>query len=106
MTTHAQPTLFSGGLPSVGELGYDDAELGRWLSEDPARLGLGSLTTADEEPAQDDHGSPAFLAADEDRYFSGDSDSASSTPRTASGCATAGHGTASATPIARTSPCS
>lgn len=72
MSTHEQPNIVSGGLSTVADLGRDDAWLQEWLGEDPTRLGLGPLTNADKEPAQDDNGNPAFLAADDERYFSVD----------------------------------
>ena len=72
MSTHEQPNIVSGGHATVADLGRDDAWLQKWLGEDPARLGLGPLKNADKEPAQDDNGNPAFLAADDERYFSVD----------------------------------
>jgi hypothetical protein len=72
MSTHEQPNIVSGGLSTVADLGRDDTWLQEWLAEDPTRLGLGPLRNADNEPAQDDNGNPAFLAADDERYFSVD----------------------------------
>jgi hypothetical protein len=66
------PTIVSGAPASVAGLGKDEAWLQGWLKEQPSRLGLGELTVADADPVQDEDGNPAFLAADEDRYFSVD----------------------------------
>jgi hypothetical protein len=72
MMTQERPTIVSGAISSVAGLGMDEAWLKGWLAEDPTRLGLGALQTADKEPAQDEDGNPAFLAADDDSYFSVD----------------------------------
>jgi len=66
------PNIVSGAVSTVVELGKDDAWLQGWLKEQPSRLGLGDLSVADGEPVQDDEGNPAFLATDEERYFSVD----------------------------------
>lgn len=67
------PSIVSGAVSTVTELGKDEAWLQGWLKDQPDRLGLGELTVADGDPVQDEDGNPAFLAADEeDRYFSVD----------------------------------
>jgi hypothetical protein len=65
-----QLTIVSGSASSVAGLGKGETWLKDWLAEDPARLGIGQVTILDHEPVQDDDGNPAFLAADDDRYFS------------------------------------
>lgn len=72
MNAQAQPTIVSGAVSSVAELGKDEAWLQSWLKEEPARLGLGELKMADGDPVQDEAGNPAFLATDDERYFSVD----------------------------------
>lgn len=72
MNAQAQPTIVSGSVSTVAELGKDEAWLQSWLKEDPARLGLGELSMADGDPVQDEDGNPAFLATDDERYFSVD----------------------------------
>jgi hypothetical protein len=68
-----QPTIVSGAVSTIADLGKDEEWLQEWLKESPARLGLGELAVADGDPVQDDDGNPAFLAADDDdRYFSVD----------------------------------
>jgi hypothetical protein len=66
------PTIVSGGLSNMEDLGKDESWLQEWLKEQPSRLGLGDLSVADGEPVQDDEGNPAFLATDDERYFSVD----------------------------------
>jgi hypothetical protein len=66
------PNIVSGGISTMTDLGKDEAWLQEWLKEQPTRLGLGELSVADGEPVQDDDGNPAFLATDEERYFSVD----------------------------------
>ncbi len=65
MTT---PTIVSGALSTVGELGKDEAWLQGWLKEQPSRLGLGDLDVAD-SAADDDR---SFVATDDERCFSVD----------------------------------
>ena len=72
MTKQAQPTIVSGAASTVADLGKDASWLQSWLKDDPLRLGLGQLDIADGDPVQDDDGNPAFLATDDDRYFSVD----------------------------------
>jgi hypothetical protein len=62
--------IVSGALSTMAELEKDEAWLQGWLKEKPVRLGLGALEVADAEPVHDDAGNPAFLAADDGRYFS------------------------------------
>lgn len=66
------PTIVSGGLSNMEDLGKDEAWLQEWLKENPARLGLGELSVSDGDPVQDEDGNPAFLASDDERYFSVD----------------------------------
>ena len=66
------PNVVSGGLSNMEDLGKDEAWLQEWLKEQPARLGLGELSVSDGDPVQDDDGNPAFLASDDERYFSVD----------------------------------
>ena len=66
------PNIVTGAVSTVTELGKDEAWLQGWLKEQPTRLGLGDVSVADGEPVQDDEGNPAFLATDEERYFSVD----------------------------------
>ncbi len=66
------PNVVSGGVSTVNDLGKDETWLQEWLKEQPARLGLGDLNVSDGAPVQDDDGNPAFLASDDDRYFSVD----------------------------------
>ena len=66
------PNIVSGGISTMTDLGKDETWLQGWLKEQPNRLGLGELSVADGEPVQDDDGNPAFLATDEERYFSVD----------------------------------
>lgn len=72
MNAQAQPKIVSGSVSNVAELGKDESWLQSWLKEEPARLGLGELTMADADPVQDENGNPAFLATDDERYFSVD----------------------------------
>ncbi|MFV2062165.1 MAG: hypothetical protein ACC726_01470 [Chloroflexota bacterium] len=72
MTSQAQPTIVSGSVSTVADLDKDESWLQSWLQEDPARLGLGELKIADDDPVQDEDGNPAFLATDDERYFSVD----------------------------------
>ena len=67
-----RPTNVSGAVSTVADLDKDEAWLQEWLKEEPSRLGLGDLSVADGEPVQDEDGNPAFLATDDDRYFSVD----------------------------------
>ena len=62
--------VVSGGVSTVADLGKDEAWLQEWLSDEPARLGLGELDMADADPVKDEDGNPAFLASDDDNYFS------------------------------------
>jgi hypothetical protein len=68
----ATPNIVSGGISTMADLGKDEAWLQDWLKEQPNRLGLGDLSVADDDPVQDDNGNPAFIATDDDRYFSVD----------------------------------
>lgn len=72
MNAQAQPTIVSGAVATVAELGKDEPWLQSWLKADPTRLGLGGLKMADDDPVQDEDGNPAFLATDDERYFSVD----------------------------------
>jgi len=66
MTT---PTIVSGAVSTVSELGKDEAWMKGWLKEQPTRLGLGELSVADGASDDDDH---SFVATDDDRCFSVD----------------------------------
>ncbi|MEA2025871.1 MAG: hypothetical protein U9O18_04200 [Chloroflexota bacterium] len=66
MTT---PTIVSGAVSTVIELGKDEAWMKGWLKEQPTRLGLGELTVTDGASDDDDH---SFVATDDDRCFSVD----------------------------------
>ncbi len=66
MTT---PTIVSGAVSTVSELGKDEAWMKGWLKEQPIRLGLGELSVADGASDDDDH---SFVATDDDRCFSVD----------------------------------
>lgn len=63
-------TIVSGSATTIAALGKGDDWLKGWLAEAPGRLGIGKVTILDHEPVQDDDGNPAFLAADDERYFS------------------------------------
>ena len=65
MTT---PTIVSGAVSTVSDLGKDEAWLRGWLKEQPTRLGLGELEVAD--GVSDDERS--FVATDADRCLSVD----------------------------------
>ncbi len=66
MTT---PTIVSGAVSTVSELGKDEAWLQGWLKEQPARLGLGELKVTDGAADEDDR---TFVATDDERCFSVD----------------------------------
>lgn len=66
------PNIVSGGISTMADLDKDEAWLQDWLKDEPRRLGLGELSVADSEPATDDDGHAAFLASDDDHYFSVD----------------------------------
>ncbi len=66
MTT---PTIVSGAVSTVSELGKDEAWLQGWLKEQPTRLGLGDLQVTD---GAGDADARCFVATDEDRCFSVD----------------------------------
>ena len=68
----SSPNIVSGGLSSWSELGHDESFLRDWLKEAPGRLGLGELSVADPDPVKDEDGNPAFIAEDDERYFSVD----------------------------------
>jgi hypothetical protein len=67
MTT---PTIVSGAVSTVTELGKDEAWLQGWLKEQPARLGLGELSVTDGASDEDDERS--FSATDDERCFTVD----------------------------------
>jgi hypothetical protein len=64
--------IVSGSLSSWAELEQDESFLRDWFKEQPSRLGLGDLDVADADPVQDDDGNPAFIASNDDTYFSVD----------------------------------
>ena len=66
MTT---PTIVSGAVSTVSDLGKDEAWLQGWLKEQPSRLGLGELDVADGAGDEDDR---SFVATDDERCFSVD----------------------------------
>ncbi len=66
MTT---PTIVSGAVSTVSDLGKDEAWLQGWLKEQPTRLGLGELEVAD---GADDDDQRSFVAVDDERCFSVD----------------------------------
>ncbi len=66
MTT---PTIVSGAVSTVSDLGKDEAWLQGWLREQPSRLGLGELDVADGAGDEDDR---SFVATDDERCFSVD----------------------------------
>jgi hypothetical protein len=72
MNSETQPTIVSGAVSTVADLDKDESWLQSWLKEEPSRLGLGGLQIADDDPVQDEDGNPAFLATDDERYFSVD----------------------------------
>jgi hypothetical protein len=72
MNSETQPTIVSGAVSTVADLDKDESWLQSWLKEEPSRLGLGELQIADDDPVQDEDGNPAFLATDDERYFSVD----------------------------------
>ncbi|CAN5576097.1 hypothetical protein BH23CHL8_BH23CHL8_00900 [soil metagenome] len=63
-------TIVSGSATTVAGLGKGEGWLKDWLAEAPTRLGIGQVTILDDEPVQDEDGNPAFLASDDERYFS------------------------------------
>lgn len=65
MTT---PSIVSGAISAVSELGKDEAWLQGWFREQPTRLGLGDIVATDDEV--DDERS--FVATDDERCFSVD----------------------------------
>ncbi len=65
MTT---PTIVSGAVSTVSDLGKDEAWLQGWLKEQPSRLGLGELDVADGADEDD----RSFVATDDARCFSVD----------------------------------
>jgi hypothetical protein len=70
MTT--SPSVVSGAISSMSELGKDGPWLKAWLKDQPTRLGLGDLVAAHEEEVQDDGTDHSFLAADDERCLSVD----------------------------------
>jgi hypothetical protein len=67
----ASPNIVSGGISTMADLGKDEAWLQDWLKDQPTRMGLGELHVADAD-ADMDGDTTAFLATDDDRYFSVD----------------------------------
>ena len=67
MTT---PTIVSGAVSTVTELGKDEAWLQGWLKEQPTRLGLGELSVTD--GASDEDAERSFSATDDERCFTVD----------------------------------
>lgn len=63
------PTIVSGAIATVSELGKDEAWLGGWLKERPTRLGLGELDVTDGDEGDDTR---SFAATDDERCFSVD----------------------------------
>jgi hypothetical protein len=63
------PTIVSGAVSTVTDLGKDEAWMQGWLKEQPDRLGLGELAVTN--GASDDD-SRTFVATDDDRCFSVD----------------------------------
>jgi hypothetical protein len=66
MTT---PTIVSGAVSTVSELGKDEAWLQGWLKEQPSRMGLGEMEVTDGAGDDDDR---SFVATDDERCFSVD----------------------------------
>ncbi len=66
MTT---PTIVSGAVSTVSELGKDEAWLQSWLKDQPTRMGLGDLKVTD---GAGDTDARCFVATDEERCFSVD----------------------------------
>jgi len=66
MTT---PTIVSGAVSTVSDLGKDEAWLQGWLKEQPSRLGLGELDVTDAAGDEDER---SFVATDDQRCFSVD----------------------------------
>ena len=66
MTT---PTIVSGAVSTVSELGKDEVWLQGWLKEQPTRLGLGDLQVTD---GAGDTDARCFVATDAERCFSVD----------------------------------
>jgi hypothetical protein len=66
MTT---PTIVSGAVSTVSELGKDEAWLQGWLKEQPSRMGLGEMEVTDGAADDDDR---SFVAIDDERCFSVD----------------------------------
>jgi hypothetical protein len=66
MTT---PTIVSGAVSTVSELGKDEAWLQGWLKEQPSRMGLGEMEVTDGAADDDDR---SFVATDDERCFSVD----------------------------------
>lgn len=62
------PTIVSGAISTVTELGKDEAWLQGWFKEQPSRLGLGDIVATDDE-VDDDR---SFVATDDERCFSVD----------------------------------
>ncbi len=63
------PTIVSGAVSTVSELGKDEGWMQGWLSDDPARLGLGDLEVTDGAADDEEH---TFVATDDERCFSVD----------------------------------
>ncbi|QOW00160.1 hypothetical protein RCF27_07085 [Rhodococcus pyridinivorans] len=62
--------IHSGQLTYLNSLGRNEHWLQDWLAEDLTRLGLGNLTTVEQEQTQAGGGSLDLLAASEDTYYS------------------------------------
>ena len=65
------PTIVSGAVSTLTDLGRDEAWLQGWLKEQPSRLGLGQLTV-ESPPADDAADGGTFMASKDDRCFSVD----------------------------------
>jgi hypothetical protein len=64
------PTIVSGAVATLTDLGRDEGWLQGWLREEPSRLGLGQLTVDAQPPESPADGT--FLASEADRCFSVD----------------------------------
>jgi hypothetical protein len=65
------PTIVSGAVSTLTDLGRDEAWLQGWLREQPSRLGLGELSV-EATPADDGADGGPFMASKDDRCFSVD----------------------------------
>jgi len=61
--------IVSGAVVTISDLGKDEAWMSTWLAEEPSRLGLGQLSTAD---GDEDGDASTFVATDDERCFSVD----------------------------------